>query len=163
MVSHWSFYGSKDSKTELIKKMPVHNADHCVGIFKEACHPVRDVRDLNILLIGLKKRFCSQTKKTSRLNNCLCLDLCTQTPNLLRRSNLIQENEQGHWIQPGKPEAWLRLFLALRPWRSCFSESHFPHLYNGHRNFYFVGWLRDLQEITHIKHKVNSRLWRKRN
>ena len=48
MVSHWSFYGSEDSKIQLIKKMLLHNAGHCAGIFKHAI-PRWAFGDLDIL------------------------------------------------------------------------------------------------------------------
>lgn len=60
MVSHWSFYGSKDSKTQLIKKMPLHNVDHCVGIFKEACHPGLGLQGALDLLLALKVLFSNK-------------------------------------------------------------------------------------------------------
>lgn len=123
MVSHWSFYCSKDSNTELIKKkMPLHNTDRCVGILKEVCHPGWDLGNVDVLR-ALKKRFCSQTKEIPWLNNCLCLALCTQIPNPLTRDNLIQGEEHGPWTPPGKPNAWLCPFWALGLWEPQESQS----------------------------------------
>lgn len=90
MVSHWSFYGLQDSKPELIFfEKPLQRANCCVGSLKEARHPGLARPGLAVFP-GIKERFCSQTRETSRLNNGLRLDFCTHTLKPLARGDLIQ-------------------------------------------------------------------------
>lgn len=99
--------------------MPLSNANHCMGICQEACHPVLQLHEW---WGGGFRWLEAKVSLTSWLNNYSGLDLCTPPLNLCTESNLIWENEHRHrrWREQretplGSASPWPSVL-----WQSCF-------------------------------------------